>query len=122
MVVSEKRTDIAILRTLGFSPRGVLGIFITQGVFIGWLGTALGLSLGLGLSLNLDIVVPIVENTLGFQIFDPDVFSLEGIPSEPHVGEVVLIVVTALLMTVAATIYPALQAAKTQPAEALRYE
>jgi lipoprotein-releasing system permease protein len=122
MVVSEKRTDIAILRTLGLSPRGVLGIFITQGVLIGWLGTALGLSLGLGLSLNLDIVVPIVENTLGFHIFDPDVFSLEGIPSEPHVGEVVLIVVTALLMTVAATIYPALQAAKTQPAEALRYE
>jgi lipoprotein-releasing system permease protein len=122
MVVSEKRTDIAILRTLGLSPRGVLGIFITQGVLIGWLGTALGLSLGLGLSLNLNIVVPIVENTLGFHIFDPDVFSLEGIPSEPHVGEVVLIVVTALLMTVAATIYPALQAAKTQPAEALRYE
>jgi lipoprotein-releasing system permease protein len=122
MVVSEKRTDIAILRTIGLSPRGVLGIFITQGVLIGWLGTVMGLSLGLGVSLNLDIVVPVVEHTLGFHIFNPDVFSVEGIPSEPHVGEVVLIVVTALLMTVAATIYPALQAAKTQPAEALRYE
>ena len=122
MVVSEKRTDIAILRTLGLSPRGVLGIFITQGVLIGWLGTALGLSLGLGVSFNLGVVVPVVENTLRFHIFDPDVFSVGGIPSEPHVGEVVLIIVGALLMTVAATIYPSLQAAKTQPAEALRYE
>jgi lipoprotein-releasing system permease protein len=91
-------------------------------VLIGWLGTLMGLSFGLGVSLNLDIVVPVVEHTLGFHIFNPDVFSVEGIPSEPHVGEVVLIVVTALLMTVAATIYPALQAAKTHPAEALRYE
>jgi lipoprotein-releasing system permease protein len=122
MVVNDKRTDIAILRTLGLSPRGVLGIFITQGVLIGWLGIALGLSLGLSLSLNLDIVVPLVEKTLGFHIFDPDVFSLEGIPSETRASEVIGIVVTALLMTVAATIYPALQAAKTQPAEALRYE
>jgi lipoprotein-releasing system permease protein len=122
MVVSEKRTDIAILRTIGLSPKGVLGVFITQGVLIGWLGTLMGLSFGLGVSLNLDIVVPVVEHTLGFHIFNPDVFSVEGIPSEPHVGEVVLIVVTALLMTVAATIYPALQAAKTHPAEALRYE
>jgi lipoprotein-releasing system permease protein len=122
MVVSEKRTDIAILRTLGLSPRGVLVIFITQGVLIGWLGTALGLSVGLSLSLNLDIVVPFVEKILGFHIFDPDIFSLEGIPSETHAGEVVLITGVALLLTVVATIYPALQAAKTQPAEALRYE
>jgi len=122
MVVNDKRTDIAILRTLGLSPRGVLGIFITQGMLIGWVGTGIGVALGLSLSLNVDVVVPFLEQNLGFHIFDPDVFYLTGIPSETHAGDVVWIVVAALLLTVAATIYPALQAAKTQPAEALRYE
>jgi lipoprotein-releasing system permease protein len=122
MVVTDKRTDIAILRTLGLSPGGVLGIFIMQGVIIGWLGTAIGAALGLSLAFNVDVVVSFLERNLGFYIFDPDVFALTGIPSETHVGEVVWIVVAALLMTVAATIYPALQAAKTQPAEVLRYE
>jgi lipoprotein-releasing system permease protein len=122
MVVSDKRTDIAILRTLGLSPGGVLGIFIMQGVIIGWLGTAIGLSVGLSVALNVDRVASLLQQILGFYIFNPDVFALSGIPSETHVGEVVGIVVAALLMTVAATIYPALQAAKTQPAEVLRYE
>jgi lipoprotein-releasing system permease protein len=122
MVVNDKRTDIAILRTLGLSPGGVLAVFMTQGVLIGWIGTALGAGLGLTLSLNVDVIVPFIESTLGYHIFDPDVFYLQGIPSETHAGEVVLITVVALLLTVVATIYPALQAAKTQPAEALRYE
>jgi lipoprotein-releasing system permease protein len=122
MVVNDKRTDIAILRTLGLSPGGVLAVFMTQGVLIGWIGTALGLGLGLTLSLNVDVIVPFLESTLGFHIFAPGVFYLNGIPSETHAGEVVFITVVALLLTVVATIYPALQAAKTQPAEALRYE
>jgi lipoprotein-releasing system permease protein len=122
MVVSDKRTDIAILRTLGLSPRGVLGIFIMQGVIIGWFGTAIGAALGLSVALNVDIIVSFLGQKLGFYIFDPDVFALAGIPSEAHAVEIVWIVVAALLMTVAATIYPALQAARTQPAEVLRYE
>ena len=122
MVVSDKRTDIAILRTLGLSPGGVLWIFIMQGVIIGWIGTALGVALGLSLAFNVDVVVSFLEHHLGFYIFDPNVFAVTGIPSETHATEVVWIVVAALLMTVAATIYPALQAAKTQPAEVLRYE
>ena len=122
MVVSEKRTDIAILRTLGLSPGGVLGIFIMQGVIIGWIGTAIGVAAGLSVALNADVVVSFLEQRLGIYIFDPDVFAVTGIPSETHAGEVVWIVVAALLMTVLATIYPALQAAKTQPAEVLRYE
>jgi lipoprotein-releasing system permease protein len=122
MVVNDKRTDIAILRTLGLSPGGVLAVFMTQGVLIGWIGTALGVGLGLTLSLNVDVIVPFIESTLGIHIFDPDVFYLKGIPSETHAGEVILITTVALLLTVVATIYPALQAAKTQPAEALRYE
>ena len=122
MVVSKKRTDIAILRTLGLSPGGVLGIFIMQGVIIGWIGTAIGVAAGLGVALNAGVVVSFLEQRLGIYIFDPDVFAVTGIPSETHAGEVVWIVVAALLMTVLATIYPALQAAKTHPAEVLRYE
>lgn len=122
MVVSDKRTDIAILRTLGLSPSGVLAIFMTQGVLIGWIGTGIGVALGLTLSLNVDVIVPFLENTFGFHIMDPDVFYISGIPSEIHSGDVIGIAFAALVLTFVATIYPAYQAARTQPAEALRYE
>jgi lipoprotein-releasing system permease protein len=122
MVVTDKRTDIAILRTLGLSPRGVTAVFITQGVLIGWIGTALGVGLGLALALNVDVIVPFLETNLGFHIMDPDVFYLSGIPSELHPPDVVRIAIAALMLTFVATVYPALQASRTQPAEALRYE
>jgi lipoprotein-releasing system permease protein len=122
MVVNDKRTDIAILRTLGLSPRGVLAVFMTQGVLIGWIGTALGVALGLALALNVDVIVPFLESTLGFHIMDPDVYYLSAIPSELHPPDVVRIALAALFLTFVATIYPAFQAARTQPAEALRYE
>jgi lipoprotein-releasing system permease protein len=122
MVVNDKRTDIAILRTLGLSPRGVLAVFMTQGVLIGWIGTALGVSLGLALALNVDVIVPFLESNLGFHIMDPDVYYISGIPSEVHPPDILRIAVAALLLTFVATVYPARQAARTQPAEALRYE
>src|SRR5271167_1123366 len=123
MVVSDKRTDIAILRTLGMSPRGVLAVFITQGLLIGWIGTAIGVVSGLELALHVDVVVPFLEHTLGFHIMDdPDVYYISGLPSEPHAGDVIRIALAAMFLTFVATIYPAWQAAKTQPAEALRYE
>jgi lipoprotein-releasing system permease protein len=122
MVVNDKRTDIAILRTLGLSPRGVIAVFVTQGVIIGWIGTALGVGLGLALALSVDVIVPFLETNLGFHIMDPDVFYLSGIPSELHPPDVVRIAIAALVLTFVATIYPALQAARTPPAEALRYE
>ncbi len=122
MVVSDKRTDIAILRTLGLSPRGVIAVFMTQGVLIGWLGTAIGVALGLGLALNVDVIVPFLEHTFRFHIMDPDVYYISGIPSETHVADVLQIAMLALLLSFLATIYPAFQAAKTQPAEALRYD
>jgi lipoprotein-releasing system permease protein len=122
MVVNDKRTDIAILRTLGLSPRGVLAVFMTQGVLIGWIGTALGVGLGLALALNVDVIVPFLETNLGFHIMDPDVYYISGIPSELHPPDVVRIALAALILTLVATVYPALQAARTQPAEALRYE
>jgi lipoprotein-releasing system permease protein len=122
MVVTDKRTDIAILRTLGLSPRGVVAVFMTQGALIGWIGTALGVGLGLALALNVDVIVPFLETNLGFHIMDPDVFYMSGIPSELHPPDVVRIAIAALVLTFAATIYPAYQASRTQPAEALRYE
>ena len=122
MVVNDKRTDIAILRTLGLSPRGVLAVFMTQGVLIGWIGTALGVGLGLALALNVDVIVPFLETTFGFHIMDPDVYVVSAIPSELHPPDVVRIALAALILTFVATVYPSLRAAQTQPAEALRYE
>jgi lipoprotein-releasing system permease protein len=123
MVVSDKRTDIAILRTLGMSPREVIAVFMTQGALIGWIGTALGVILGVTLALNVDVVVPFIEHVFRVHIMDdPDVYYIAGLPSEMHARDVVRIAAAALLLTFLATIYPALKAAKTQPAEALRYE
>ena len=123
MVVSDKRTDIAILRTLGMSPREVIAVFMTQGALIGWIGTALGVILGVTLALNVDVVVPFIEHVFHVHIMDdPDVYYIAGLPSEMHADDVVRIAAAALLLTFLATIYPALKAAKTQPAEALRYE
>jgi lipoprotein-releasing system permease protein len=122
MVVNDKRTDIAILRTLGLSPRGVIAVFMTQGVLIGWIGAALGVILGLALALNVDVIVPFLEQTFGFHFMDPDVYYISGLPSEVHPGDVVRIGMAAFILTLVATVYPARQAARTQPAEALRYE
>ncbi|MGH8265911.1 MAG: lipoprotein-releasing ABC transporter permease subunit [Steroidobacteraceae bacterium] len=122
MVVTDKRTDIAIVRTFGAAPRRVMGIFITQGLVIGWLGVALGVALGLTLALNVGTIVPWLERTFRFQIMDADVYYNTAIPSEVHAGNVVAISLAALLLTALATVYPAMRAARTAPAEALRYE
>jgi lipoprotein-releasing system permease protein len=122
MVVNEKRTDIAILRTLGISPRAVLTIFVTLGVVIGWFGALLGCLLGLLLAFNVETIVPVLEGVLGIHIFDPTVYYITEVPSEVHWPQVIAITATALILTVLATIYPALRGAATEPAEALRYE
>ena len=122
MVVTDKRTDIAIVRTFGAAPRRVMGIFITQGLVIGWLGVLSGIALGLALAFNVATIVPFLEHTFGFQFMDADVYYITAIPSEVHWSNVLVIAVAALTLTALATVYPALRAARTAPAEALRYE
>ncbi len=116
MVVTDKRTDIAILRTLGASPRKVMGVFITQGLVIGWLGVALGVALGLAIAFNVGTIEPFLEHTFGFQIMDADVYVITTIPSDVKWSNIVTIAGAALLLTGLATLYPAMRA------EALRYE
>jgi len=122
MVVTDKRTDIAILRTFGASPRRVMGVFLTQGLVIGWLGVALGVALGLALAFNVDTIVPFLQSTFGFQIFSSSVYYITSVPSIVRWSNVAAISVAALVLTAAATVYPAVRAARTAPAEALRYE
>jgi lipoprotein-releasing system permease protein len=122
MVVTDKRTDIAIVRTFGASPARVMGIFITQGLVIGWLGVLLGVASGLALAFHVDTIVPFLERTFRFQFMDADVYYITSIPSEVHWGNVLAIVLAALVLTGLATLYPALRASRTAPAEALRYE
>jgi lipoprotein-releasing system permease protein len=122
MVVNEKRTDIAILRTVGMTPRAIVGVFMTQGVLIGWFGALLGLILGLLLAFNVGTIVPFLEHVFGAKVFDPTVFVISDMPSEVQWPQVIGITVTALVLTVVATIYPSLRGAATEPAEALRYE
>jgi lipoprotein-releasing system permease protein len=122
MVVNDKRTDIAILRTLGATPRAILQTFITQGLAIGWFGVLCGALLGVLLALNVSSIVPFLERLFRFQIFSAQVYYETAIPSEVHWPEVGWIALAALLLTLASTIYPALRAAATPPADALRYE
>ena len=122
MVVNEKRSDIAILRTLGLARGGVVGVFFTQGLVIGAIGTLLGVALGLAVAGNVATLVPLLEGLFGFHVMDPTVYYITEIPSEIRLGQVVTIGLVAFALTVLATIYPALRGAATEPAEALRYE
>jgi len=122
MLVSEKKTDIAILRTVGLSPAGVVKTFMFQGSVLGWAGTLLGVGLGVALASNLNTVVPAVESLFGFEIFPSSVYYITELPSDLRSADVLWIGGTALLLTLLATIYPARRAAAVEPAEALRYE
>jgi lipoprotein-releasing system permease protein len=122
MVVNEKRSDIAILRTLGLARGGVVGTFFTQGLVIGAVGTLLGVVLGVLVASNVGTIVPVLERTFGFHVMDPTVYYITEIPSELRGGQVAAIGLVAFALTVLATIYPALRGAATEPAEALRYE
>ena len=122
MVVTDKQSDIAILRTLGASPGSMMTVFMIQGTVIGLVGTLLGLAGGVSLASNVETIVPAIEQTFGVQFLPADVYYISDLPSEIDWGDVWRICVMAFGLSVVATLYPAWRAARTQPAEALRYE
>jgi lipoprotein-releasing system permease protein len=122
MVVTDKRTDIAILRTLGASPRRVMAIFLIQGGVIAWFGVALGVALGSLLGYYAGAVAAFLERLFRFEIFSSEVYTVTRIPSELHGEQILWIASIAMVITLLATIYPAIRASRIPPAEALRYE
>ena len=122
MVVTDKRSEIAILRTIGVPPGGVTRIFLGQGLVIGVVGTLLGVALGVPLALNVEQIAPRLESLLGVDILPADVYYIASMPSDLRVPDVVRVSLLAFGLCALATLYPSWRAARTQPAEALRYD
>jgi lipoprotein-releasing system permease protein len=122
MVVMEKHKDIAILKSMGAPSKGILKIFVIEGLVIGVVGTVLGGILGLGAAFNLEKITGFVENLFGFKILASDVYYIDKLPSQVNLIDVGMIVMTAILISLLATLYPSWRASKLDPAEALRYE
>lgn len=122
MLVTDKQADIAILRTLGLTPRGVMQVFMVQGTLIGIVGTVMGVVGGVLLTLNLEHILRLIERMMDVQLMPEDVYYITGLPTQLNADDVTIIACVALVMAFLATIYPAWRAARTAPAEALRYE
>ncbi len=122
MTVQDKRADIAILRTLGASPKSIMGIFVVQGAMVGVIGTFMGLGLGLLVAFNIDVIVPFIESVLRTSFLPRDIYLISRMPSEPQSSDIMPIAVIALILAFAATLYPSWRASRVNPAEALRYE
>ena len=122
MTVTDKRADIAILRTLGASPGSVMAIFIVQGALAGIVGTAGGVGLGLAVAWNIDVIVPAIERALGVAFLPGSIYLISRMPSEPLAADIVPIALISLALAFAATLYPSWRASRIRPAEALRHE
>ncbi len=122
MVVQDKQADIAILRTLGASPRSIMAIFMVQGSIIGIVGTFIGVICGVALALNVPVLVPLLEHLTNQQFLAPDVYYISDLPSDLKLSDVWRIGLLSLSLGLLSTLYPAWRASRTQPAEALRYE
>jgi lipoprotein-releasing system permease protein len=122
MTVTDKRADIAILRTLGASPASIMGVFVVQGATVGVIGTLSGLLLGLGVAFNIDVIVPALESLLQASFLPKDIYLISRMPSDPQASDIVPIGLISLVLAFVATIYPSWRASRVNPAEALRYE
>jgi lipoprotein-releasing system permease protein len=122
MVVTDKQTDIAVLRTLGLTPRRVMGVFMVQGIVIGVVGTALGVFLGTAIALNVESIVPAIEAAFGVDFLNESIYYISEVPSDLRWPDVYKITGVSLILSVLATLYPAWSASRTDPAQALRYE
>ena len=122
MTVTDKRADIAILRTLGASPGSIMGIFVVQGATVGVIGTLAGLLLGLGIALNIDVIVPALEQLFNASFLPKDIYLISRMPSDPQRSDIMPIALISLALAFVATIYPSWRASRVNPAEALRYE
>jgi lipoprotein-releasing system permease protein len=122
MVVGDKRAEIAILRTMGLPPGSVMRIFVVQGALIGCVGTLLGVGLGVPLAMNAGSIMPALESLFGFSLLPADVYYISRLPSELRWTQVWVVTGIALVLCLLSTLYPSLRAARTEPAEALRYE
>jgi lipoprotein-releasing system permease protein len=122
MTVTDKRADIAILRTLGASPRSIMGVFVVQGALVGVIGTFAGLLLGLGIAMNIDVIVPALERALNASFLPRDIYLISRMPSEPLASDIMPVAIISLVLSFLATLYPSWRASRVNPAEALRYE
>ncbi|KQV95540.1 lipoprotein-releasing ABC transporter permease subunit [Pelomonas sp. Root1237] len=122
MTVTDKQSDIAILRTLGASPRSIMGVFIVQGAVAGVIGTLSGVGLGLLVACNIDVIVPTIERLLNVSFLPGSIYVISQMPSDPQQGDIVPIALVSLALSFLATLYPSWRASRVQPAEALRYE
>ena len=122
MAVKDKQSDIAILRTLGASPKEVAKIFLVQGSLIGVVGTLLGVGLGMLIAYNIDVIVPFIERLAGVQFLPQQIYFISELPSNPQMSDIVIIAVTSLILSLLATLYPSWRAAKLQPAQVLRHD
>lgn len=122
MAVTDKRADIAIMRTFGASPRSIMQIFIVQGALIGAIGTVIGAVIGIIVAQNIDVIVPAIERLFNIQFLAKDVYYISDLPSQLLWSDVGVIVVLSFVLSLLATLYPSWKAAKMNPAEALRYE
>ena len=120
--VTDKQADIAILRTLGASPRSVMGIFMVQGALSGVIGTLAGVAFGLLIAFNVGTLVAAIEAVLRVSFLPSSVYLISRMPSDPQSADIVPIVIISLLLSFVATLYPSWRASRVQPAEALRYE
>ena len=122
MAVKDKQSDIAILRTLGATPREIAKIFLVQGSLIGVVGTLLGVALGMLVAYNIDVIVPFIEGLFGVQFLPQQIYFISALPSNPQVTDIVTIAVTSLVMSLLATLYPSWRASTLQPAQVLRHD